>query len=124
MKSLLRTRLTIFGAVVAASNTAGVDRALRAYAKLTRLGLDVLRPGGTLVQASCSSRVTTDQFYDTVHAAALGEARKFEGGVQFLEPVENHVELQRRQFLLARPDHQKSLIIRGQIILRSNTVQH
>jgi 23S rRNA (cytosine1962-C5)-methyltransferase len=53
-----------------AQNQASVDRALRAYGRLTRLGVAVLRRGGTLVQASCSSRVTDDQFFDTVHAAA------------------------------------------------------
>jgi 23S rRNA (cytosine1962-C5)-methyltransferase len=59
-----------------AMNQANVDRALRAYAKLTRLGLAVLRPGGTLVQASCSSRVSADQFFETVHATAHQSSRK------------------------------------------------
>ena len=53
-----------------ASNQAAVPRALAAYARLTRLGLAVTKRGGTLVQASCSSRVTTDDFVDTVMAAA------------------------------------------------------
>lgn len=50
-----------------------VDRALESYATLVRLGLDVLERGGTLVAASCSSRVTADEFAtmvtDTAHAA-------------------------------------------------------
>ena len=49
-----------------ASRQSQVDRALRAYAALTRLGVALLRPGGVLVQASCSSRVTADQFFETV----------------------------------------------------------
>jgi 23S rRNA (cytosine1962-C5)-methyltransferase len=53
-----------------ASNQAAVPRALAAYARLTRLGLAVTRRGGTLIQASCSSRVTTDDFVDTVISAA------------------------------------------------------
>ena len=53
-----------------ASNQAAVPRALAAYARLTRLGLAVTRRGGTLIQASCSSRVTTDDFVDTVMSAA------------------------------------------------------
>lgn len=53
-----------------ASNQAAVPRALAAYARLTRLGLAVTRRGGTLIQASCSSRVTTDDFVDTVKTAA------------------------------------------------------
>lgn len=50
-----------------------VDRALGSYATLARAGLDVLTPGGTLVAASCSSRVTADAFAamvtDTARAA-------------------------------------------------------
>lgn len=53
-----------------ASNQAAVERALRAYARLTRLALGVVRPGGTLVMCSCSSRVTTDEFVSTVLDAA------------------------------------------------------
>jgi 23S rRNA (cytosine1962-C5)-methyltransferase len=53
-----------------ASNQAAVPRALAAYARLTRLGLAVTKRGGTLVQASCSSRVTNDDFVDTVMSAA------------------------------------------------------
>lgn len=53
-----------------ASNQAAVPRALAAYARLTRLGLAVTKRGGTLIQASCSSRVTTDDFVDTVRSAA------------------------------------------------------
>ncbi|MDW3216357.1 MAG: class I SAM-dependent rRNA methyltransferase [Ilumatobacteraceae bacterium] len=53
-----------------ASNQAAVPRALAAYARLTRLGLAVTKRGGTLVQASCSSRVTNDDFVDTVMTAA------------------------------------------------------
>lgn len=60
-----------------ASRQTQVDRALRAYAALTRLGVAVLRPGGVLVQASCSSRVTADQFFDTVlRAAPVHEIRR------------------------------------------------
>ena len=47
-----------------------VEGALRAYARLTRLALDLVEPGGVLVQASCSSRVTTEEFHATVLAAA------------------------------------------------------
>ena len=52
-----------------------VDRALGAYARLVRLGLRVLRRGGTLVMASCSSRVTAERFFKMVHETALREKR-------------------------------------------------
>ncbi len=47
-----------------------VERALTAYGRLARLGLGVLKPGGTLVMASCSSHVTADLFFQTIHQAA------------------------------------------------------
>lgn len=53
-----------------APRESAVQRALRAYGALTVRGLRVLRPGGTLVQASCSSRVGEDLFFDTVEQTA------------------------------------------------------
>lgn len=50
-----------------ASQTEG---AINAYQKLTKLGLGILAPNGTLVQASCSSRVDSDAFFDAIHIAA------------------------------------------------------
>jgi 23S rRNA (cytosine1962-C5)-methyltransferase len=47
-----------------------IEGALSAYRKLTRLGLGVLQKGGTLVQASCSSRVNADSFFESVHRSA------------------------------------------------------
>ena len=58
-----------------AQRQTNVDGALRAYTRLTHLALRLVRPGGTLVQASCSSRVTDDQFFETVLAAAESAGR-------------------------------------------------
>ncbi|HAV78835.1 MAG TPA: hypothetical protein DCX53_15905 [Anaerolineae bacterium] len=52
-----------------------VAAALSAYRKLTRLGLAVLRKGGTLVQASCSSRVDNDTFFESIHRSAKDAGR-------------------------------------------------
>jgi 23S rRNA (cytosine1962-C5)-methyltransferase len=53
-----------------------VASALSAYRKLTRLSLNVLRKGGTLVQASCSSRVDANTFFETVHQSAKEAGRR------------------------------------------------
>lgn len=45
-------------------------RALQAYARLTKLALGATRPGGTVVLASCSSRVSADDFFAAVTNAA------------------------------------------------------
>ena len=61
-----------------AHNQNQIDSAITAYSKLTQIGLGVLRPGGTLVQASCSSRVDADLFFDTVLQTAAGAGRPLE----------------------------------------------
>ena len=52
-----------------------VDRALAAYRRLTILGLSVLEKEGILVQASCSSRVSTEEFFKQIHLAAAQTER-------------------------------------------------
>jgi 23S rRNA (cytosine1962-C5)-methyltransferase len=52
-----------------------VDRALAAYRRLTILGLSVLKKDGILVQASCSSRVTAEEFFKQIHLAAAQAER-------------------------------------------------
>jgi 23S rRNA (cytosine1962-C5)-methyltransferase len=56
-----------------------VERALSAYSKLTDLGVRLVQRDGLLVQSSCSSRVTADDFHSTVsHAAARLDRPLFE----------------------------------------------
>jgi 23S rRNA (cytosine1962-C5)-methyltransferase len=52
-----------------------VTQALAAYARLLHLSLGVLRPGGTLVYASCSSRVDAETFFTSIHRAAAQAGR-------------------------------------------------
>ena len=59
-----------------AQNEKQIASALSAYRKLTRLGLGILRKGGTLVQASCSSRVDANTFFETVHQSAKEAGRR------------------------------------------------
>lgn len=58
-----------------AQNQSQVETALAAYRRLTHLGLDVLKRGGILVQASCSSRVSTVEFFDAIHRSARESGR-------------------------------------------------
>jgi 23S rRNA (cytosine1962-C5)-methyltransferase len=53
-----------------AKTAAEVDRALSAYTRLTQLALERLESGGMLVMASCSSRITPDQFFTCIHQAS------------------------------------------------------
>jgi 23S rRNA (cytosine1962-C5)-methyltransferase len=52
-----------------------VAKAERAYFRLTQAGLRLLRKGGLLVQASCSSRIDDENFYRIVHEAAVHARR-------------------------------------------------
>ena len=61
-----------------ASRAAQVDRAVTAYGALTRLGVELVAPGGLLVQSSCSSRVDERRFHTTVREAATAGGRTFE----------------------------------------------
>jgi 23S rRNA (cytosine1962-C5)-methyltransferase len=67
--------LVILDPPMFAQSKAQVESALAAYARLTQLGLAVLEPGGVLVQASCSNRVTSEQFFETVFATAQAAGR-------------------------------------------------
>ena len=54
-----------------AKSQKAVEAALAGYASLNRAALGVLAPGGLLVTASCSARVSAEQFYDAVREAAF-----------------------------------------------------
>ncbi|MCC7119498.1 MAG: class I SAM-dependent methyltransferase [Anaerolineales bacterium] len=58
-----------------AQNQAQIETALSAYRKLTQLGLSVLKPNGMLVQASCSSRVDAESFFESIHRSAKEAGR-------------------------------------------------
>jgi 23S rRNA (cytosine1962-C5)-methyltransferase len=70
-----RFELVILDPPAFASRRDQMAQALSSYGRLTRLALQVLRPGGTLVQASCSSRVSAESFFATVHRVAAQAGR-------------------------------------------------
>jgi 23S rRNA (cytosine1962-C5)-methyltransferase len=58
-----------------AKSAAEVERALLSYTRLTRLALTVLDSDGVFVMASCSSRVTTSNFFNNVFSAVNDAGR-------------------------------------------------
>jgi 23S rRNA (cytosine1962-C5)-methyltransferase len=54
-----------------AKSQKAVEAAVAGYASLNRAALGVLAPGGLLVTASCSARVSAEQFFDAVKEAAF-----------------------------------------------------
>ncbi len=58
-----------------ASKQSDVERALRSYERLAEAAVKLTRPGGTLFQASCSSRIDAAQLLDAVQAGAQAAGR-------------------------------------------------
>jgi 23S rRNA (cytosine1962-C5)-methyltransferase len=74
-----------------ASRQADVPAALRAYGALTTLAVDLVAPGGTLVQASCSSRVDTSSFLGIVNRAAERAGVTLVPLAQTAQPIDHPV---------------------------------
>jgi len=84
-----------------AHKAADVPAAVRAYAALTRLAVRLLEPGGLLVQASCSSRVSEDVFAATVLEAAAGAGRPLGAIVRTGQPSDHPVGFPEGAYLKA-----------------------
>ncbi|MCP4429179.1 MAG: class I SAM-dependent rRNA methyltransferase, partial [Chloroflexi bacterium] len=82
-----------------AKSQTGVERALAAYARLVRLGLGVLEPGGTLVMASCSSRIEADEFYSLVHRTAREERRPLREIERAAHPLDHPIGFKEGAYL-------------------------
>lgn len=79
MANLARTGrrfgLVIIDPPAFAKQQSEIQGALSAYQRLMQLGLSVLKSGGQLVMASCSSRVSAEEFFATLHSAAQQAGR-------------------------------------------------
>lgn len=74
-----------------AKSQSEISRALNAYSRLVSAGLAVLRPGGILVMASCSSRVTAEQFFHLVQQTAQQEGRPLQELTRTGHPLDHPV---------------------------------
>lgn len=84
-----------------AQKQSSVDVAVRAYTRLTHIGLRLVRPGGIFVQASCSSRVTADLFYATVLDAADAAGRELRQLVRTGHDIDHPVTFPEGAYLKA-----------------------
>jgi 23S rRNA (cytosine1962-C5)-methyltransferase len=84
-----------------ASRRASVPAALRAYERLAALALRLVEPGGTLVQASCSSRVTADELEDAVRRAAAGARRRLDRVTRTGHPLDHPIGFPEGAYLKA-----------------------
>jgi 23S rRNA (cytosine1962-C5)-methyltransferase len=80
-----------------AKSQKAVDSALAGYASLNRAALAVLAPGGLLVTASCSARVSVEQFTDAVKEAAFKARVDLQLVAETRQPPDHPVSLQFRE---------------------------
>jgi 23S rRNA (cytosine1962-C5)-methyltransferase len=80
-----------------AKSQKAVEGALAGYASLNRAALAVLSPGGLLVTASCSARVSAEQFTDAVKEAAFKARVDLQLVRETRQPPDHPVSLQFRE---------------------------
>ncbi len=80
-----------------AKSQRAVDAAVAGYASLNRAALAVLAPGGLLVTASCSARVSVEQFADAVKEAAFKARVDLQLVQETHQPADHPVALQFRE---------------------------
>ena len=80
-----------------AKSQRAVDAAVAGYASLNRAALAVLAPGGLLVTASCSARVSAEQFADAVKEAAFKARVDLQLVHETRQPPDHPVALQFRE---------------------------
>jgi 23S rRNA (cytosine1962-C5)-methyltransferase len=80
-----------------AKSQRAVEAALAGYASLNRAALAVLAPGGLLVTASCSARVSAEQFADAVKEAAFKARVDLQLVRETRQPPDHPVTLQFRE---------------------------
>jgi 23S rRNA (cytosine1962-C5)-methyltransferase len=80
-----------------AKSQRAVEGALAGYASLNRAALAVVAPGGLLVTASCSARVSVEQFTDAVKEAAFKARIELQLVGETRQPADHPVSLQFRE---------------------------
>ena len=91
--------LVILDPPMFAQNQNQIAAGLSAYRKLTRLGLEVLRAGGILVQASCSSRIDAETFFDTIHQTAREANRRLTEIERTAHPLDHPIKFDEGAYL-------------------------
>ncbi len=84
-----------------ARREAGREGALRAYGRLARDGIHVLRQGGWLVASSCSAHVSAEEFFAVVRRAGRESVRRFSEVATTRHPPDHPATFPEAQYLKA-----------------------
>jgi 23S rRNA (cytosine1962-C5)-methyltransferase len=82
-----------------AKQQAEIPAALRSYQRLASLALGVLRPGGAFVMASCSSRVSAEDFFAAVRHSADRASRALHEFDHTSHPIDHPVSFAEGAYL-------------------------
>jgi 23S rRNA (cytosine1962-C5)-methyltransferase len=80
-----------------AKSQKAVESAVAGYAALNRAALQVVSPGGMLVTASCSARVSSEMFFDAVKEGAFKGRMEVQVVGETRQPADHPVALQFRE---------------------------
>jgi len=84
-----------------AKREAEKEGAIRAYARLTELGINHLSFGGILLACSCSAHVSTDEFYHVVRQIAAKSGHRFTESQITGHPLDHPATFKEAQYLKA-----------------------
>ncbi len=84
-----------------APKKADIERARSSYRRLTRRAIDLLAPGGTIVQASCSARISEEMFVADVSAELDNSPRSFQPITVTGHPIDHPVSFAEGRYLKA-----------------------
>ena len=82
-----------------AKNKSEIEKAISAYQRLTQLGLSVLAQNGILVQASCSSRISGEEFFESIHQAAQHSSRPLQEIERTTHALDHPIGFQEGEYL-------------------------
>lgn len=82
-----------------AKSAAEVAKALASYKKLTRLGLKLVQKKGMLVLASCSSRVTSEEFFELVEQTLIKNKVTYAIKEQTLHDIDHPIAFKEGAYL-------------------------
>ncbi|MGN6555560.1 MAG: 23S rRNA (cytosine(2499)-C(5))-methyltransferase, partial [Verrucomicrobiota bacterium] len=75
--------------------------AIRAYERLSSLGLAHLKPGGILLSCSCSAHVSAEEFFGAVRLAATKSGRTFQELETTRHAPDHHATFKEAEYLKA-----------------------
>ncbi len=76
-----------------------IPAALHSYERLAALALETVRPGGVLVMASCSSRVSAQEFFKAVRRGAARAHRRLHEFAHTGHPIDHPIGLMEGAYL-------------------------